>query len=61
MLQLSLHGCMASVSAATAHVQINRLMDVLKKPYELQPGTEKYRVPAPKQPRIGVELLSCSS
>lgn len=52
-----------AMSMCPKHVgaQINRLMEVLKKPYEVHPGTEKYRVPAPKQPRIGVELLSCSS
>lgn len=42
-------------------LQVNRLMDVLKRPFEEQPGTESYTVPAPKETRIGVELLSCSS
>ena len=36
-------------------------MDVLKRPFEEQPGAEAYTVPAPKQTRVGVELLSCSS
>jgi hypothetical protein len=41
--------------------QVNRLMEVLKNPYETQPGAEMYQRPGPKQVRLGVELLSCSS
>ena len=36
-------------------------MRVLQKPFEEQPGAEKYKVAAPKEIRMGVELLSCSS
>ena len=42
-------------------LQVNNLMRVLERPYEVQPGAEKYRVTAPKEVRMGVELLSCSS
>lgn len=42
-------------------LQVNELMRVLKKPFEEQAGAEKYRVAAPKEIRMGVELLSCSS
>jgi uncharacterized protein YdiU (UPF0061 family) len=41
--------------------EVNKLMDVLKRPFDEQPGAEAYTVPAPKQTRVGVELLSCSS
>lgn len=41
--------------------EVNRLMEVLRRPFDHQPGFEKYRVPAPRQSRMGVELLSCSS
>jgi uncharacterized protein YdiU (UPF0061 family) len=41
--------------------EVNALMEVLKRPFEEQAGAEKYTVPAPKQTRVGVELLSCSS
>ena len=42
-------------------LQVKDLMHVLQKPFEEQPGAEKYRVAAPKEVRMGVELLSCSS
>jgi uncharacterized protein YdiU (UPF0061 family) len=42
-------------------LQVRLLMKVLQHPYEEQPGAEKYRVTPPKQIRMGVELLSCSS
>ena len=42
-------------------LQVRDLMRVLKRPFEEQPGAEKYRVAAPKEVRMGVELLSCSS
>lgn len=42
-------------------LQVKDLMRVLKTPFEEQPGAEKYRVAAPKEIRMGVELLSCSS
>ena len=42
-------------------VQVRNLMRVLERPYEEQPGAEKYKVMAPKSVRMGVELLSCSS
>jgi len=35
-------------------------MDILKTPFKEQPGAEKYTV-SPRQTRVGVELLSCSS
>jgi uncharacterized protein YdiU (UPF0061 family) len=41
--------------------EVNKLMDVLKRPFEEQPGAEAYTVPAPRETRVGVELLSCSS
>lgn len=37
------------------------LLEVLRDPFTLQEGKDKYRVPAPLAPREGVELLSCSS
>ncbi|CAL5218909.1 g654 [Coccomyxa viridis] len=40
---------------------VNDLMRVLQRPFEEQPGAEKYKVAAPKEIRMGVELLSCSS
>lgn len=43
------------------HMQVNRLMDTLKLPFEEQAGCEAYTVPAPRETRVGVELLSCSS
>ena len=43
------------------HVQVKDLMRVLERPFDEQPGAEKYRVAAPKEIRMGVELLSCSS
>ncbi len=42
-------------------VQLHALMKVLEKPYEEQSGAERFRVTPPKQIRMGVELLSCSS
>ena len=42
-------------------LQVRDLMRVLKRPFDEQPGAEKYRVAAPKEIRMGVELLSCSS
>jgi len=42
-------------------LQVKDLMRVLKRPFDEQPGAEKYRVAAPKEIRMGVELLSCSS
>jgi uncharacterized protein YdiU (UPF0061 family) len=49
------------MQGALYDAQVNELMRVLQRPYEEQPGAEKYRVAAPKQVRMGVELLSCSS
>ena len=43
------------------HVQVKELMRVLERPFDEQPGAEKYKVAAPKEIRMGVELLSCSS
>lgn len=43
------------------HVQVKDLMQVLERPFDEQPGAEKYRVAAPREVRMGVELLSCSS
>ena len=36
-------------------------MTVLLDPYTERPGLGSYRAPAPEAPRVGVELLSCSS
>ncbi|CAL8469913.1 g9455 [Coccomyxa elongata] len=41
--------------------KLHGLMKVLEMPYEEQPGAERFRVTPPKQIRMGVELLSCSS
>lgn len=42
--------------------QVDRLMNVLKRPFEAQPDAEAYTMPAPRNGvRVGVELLSCSS
>lgn len=41
--------------------EVNRLMEVLKKPYEQQQGCEGYTEAAPVEVRMGVECLSCSS
>ena len=43
------------------HGQVKELMRVLERPFDEQPGADKYRVAAPKEVRMGVELLSCSS
>jgi hypothetical protein len=40
---------------------LKELMKVLERPYEEQPGAERFRVTPPKEIRMGVELLSCSS
>ncbi len=42
-------------------VQLKALMKVLERPYEEQPGAERFKVTPPKEIRMGVELLSCSS
>ncbi|CAK0779519.1 hypothetical protein CVIRNUC_004792 [Coccomyxa viridis] len=41
--------------------EVKDLMQVLERPFDEQPGAEKYRVAAPREVRMGVELLSCSS
>ncbi|KAK9915711.1 hypothetical protein WJX75_003009 [Coccomyxa subellipsoidea] len=41
--------------------ELKELMKVLERPYEEQPGAERFRVTPPKEIRMGVELLSCSS
>lgn len=41
-------------------LQVNALMEVLTTPFQEQPGAERYTV-CPRQTRVGVELLSCSS
>lgn len=56
---LQCFGCMRSEPRCRS--QVNKLMAVLKRPFEEQPGAAAYTVPAPKQTRVGVELLSCSS
>ena len=42
-------------------VQVNRLFEVLKKPYTEQPGCDDLREVAPPEIRLGIECLSCSS
>ncbi len=58
---MSLENVLRVMQGALYDAQVNELMRVLQRPYEEQPGAEKYRVAAPKQVRMGVELLSCSS
>ncbi|EIE25715.1 UPF0061-domain-containing protein [Coccomyxa subellipsoidea C-169] len=41
--------------------ELKALMKVLERPYEEQPGAERFKVTPPKEIRMGVELLSCSS
>jgi len=41
--------------------QLKALLKVLETPFEEQPGAERFKVTPPKEIRIGVELLSCSS
>ncbi len=50
-----------AVLRAAVFLQVKELMQVLKRPFEEQPGAERFRVAAPKEVRMGVELLSCSS
>ena len=53
--------CRVDVIVVLICAKVNDLMRVLERPYEEQPGAEKYRATAPKEVRMGVELLSCSS
>lgn len=41
--------------------QVNELLEVLRHPYETQPGREDYAPMPPKEIRLGMEMLSCSS
>ena len=41
-------------------LQVQEYLEILKKPYEEQPGKDHWRKPGPGV-RRGIEMLSCSS
>lgn len=56
--------CQVAIESAEAgdYSELRQLMDVLKRPYESQPGMERYAAPPPEwAARPGVCMLSCSS
>lgn len=42
-------------------LQVQDYLEVLEKPYDEQPGQEKWRKSSPGGIRRGIEMLSCSS
>jgi len=43
------------------HLQVQDYLEILKTPYEEQPGKEHWRESSPGVIRRGIEMLSCSS